>query len=140
MADRLVLGPQNQYERNGDKTFRDIRPLTTRLSEALRGSVSGLVIGMAAAATWFEPAIIDMTVPAALFYATWVLTRAPVLPLRLPRSADRPDYGNLAPGTRKPKARQRHHLHWLGYRRQRAMADRRRCPPAHHPPRHHGRR
>ena len=103
MADRLVLGPQNQYERNGNKTFRDIRPLTTRLSEALRGSVSGLVIGMAAAATWFEPAIIDLTVPAALFYATWVLTRAPVLPLRLPRSADRPDYGNLAPGTRKPK-------------------------------------
>ncbi len=103
MAERQVLGPQDHYERNGNKTFRDIRPLTTRLSEALRGSVSGLVIAMTAVATWFEPAMIDLTVPAVLLYTTWVLTRAPVLPIRLPRSADRPDYGNLAPGTRKPK-------------------------------------
>ena len=103
MAERLVLGPQDHYERNGNKTFRDIRPLTTRLSEALRSSVSGLVLTMTAVATWFEPAIIDLTVPTALLYATWVLTRAPVLPIRLPRSANRPDYGNLAPGTRKPK-------------------------------------
>ncbi len=103
MAERQVLGPQDHYERNGNKTFRDIRSLTTRLSETLRGSVSGLVIAMTAVATWFEPAMIDLTVPTVLLYTTWVLTRAPVLPIRLPRSADRPDYGNLAPGTRKPK-------------------------------------
>ena len=103
MASRLILGPQDQYERNGTRTFRDIRPLTVRLSETLRGSASGLVLGMLSAATWFEPAIIDLTVPASLLYATWVLTRAPTLPMRLPRSADRPDYGNLAPGNRKPK-------------------------------------
>ena len=103
MASRLILGPQDQYERNGTRTFRDIRPLTIRLSETLRGSASGLILGMLAAATWFEPAIIDLTVPASMLYATWVLTRAPTLPMRLPRSADRPDHGNLAPGTRKPK-------------------------------------
>lgn len=103
MAERLVLGPQDQFERVGNKTFRDTRSFTTRMSENLRGSVSGLVLGMTAAATWFQPAIIDLTVPAALLYATWVLTRAPVLPIRLPKSANRPDYGNLAPGTRKPK-------------------------------------
>lgn len=103
MAIRTIVGPQDRFERNGQRTFRDIRSFTTRMSEALRGSASGLVLGMMAVATWFEPAIIDLTVPASLFYATWVLTRAPVLPMRLPRSADRPDQGNLAPGTRKPK-------------------------------------
>lgn len=103
MAQRLVLGPQDQFERNGNRTFRDIRPLTIRLSEALRGSASGLVLGLTATATWLEPAIIDLTVPASLLFAGWVLTRSPSLPMRLPKSAHRPDPGNLAPGTRKPK-------------------------------------
>ena len=100
---RRIVGPQEQYERSGAQSLRDIRPFTTRLSEGLRSSASGLVLGLAAGATWFEPAVIDATVPLSALYALWVLTRAPKLPIRLPKSAARPDYSNPQPGTRKAK-------------------------------------
>ena len=100
---RQIVGPQAQFERSGAQSLRDIRPLTTRLSEALRGSASFVVLATAAVATWFEPAVIDLTVPASVLYATWVLTRRPSLPIRLPRSAECLDYGNPQPGSRKPQ-------------------------------------
>ena len=100
---RRIVGPQQQFERTGAQSLRDIRPLTARLSEGLRSSASGLVLGVAAVGTFFEPAVVDLTVPASMLYALWVLTRRVELPMRLPRSAARPDYGNPTPGSRKPK-------------------------------------
>ena len=100
---RQIVGPQEQYERSGAQSLRDIRPLTTRLSEGLRSSASGLVLGVAAAATFLEPAIVDVAVPASALYALWVLTRRVKLPMRLPCSAACPDYSNPMPGSRKPK-------------------------------------
>ena len=100
---RTIVGPQEQFERAGARSLRDIRPFTTRFSEALRSSASGLVLGLAAGVTWFEPAVIDLTVPLSAFYALWVLTRAPALPMRLPKSAARPDRSNPEPGTRKAR-------------------------------------
>jgi intracellular multiplication protein IcmO len=100
---RKIVGPQEQFERTGAQSLRDIRPFTTRLSEGLRSSASGLVLGIMAGATWFEPAVIDLTVPVAALYALWVLTRPPKGPMRLAKSAARPDYGNPEPGSRKPK-------------------------------------
>jgi intracellular multiplication protein IcmO len=103
MIPRQIAGPQEQYERSGAQNLRDIRPFTKRLSEALRGPVSGLVLSMAAAGTFVEPAVVDLTVPASLLYALWVLTRRVKLPMRLPRSAGTLDHGNPTPGSRKPK-------------------------------------
>ena len=100
---RKIVGPQEQFERSGAQSFRDIRPLTTRLSEGLRSSASGLVLGIAAGVTWFEPAVIDVSVPLSALYALWVLTRASTLPMRRPKSAPGPDYSNPQPGSRKPK-------------------------------------
>ena len=100
---RKIVGPQEQYERSGAQSLRDIRPFTTRLSQGLRSSASGFVLAIAASVTWFEPAVIDATVPLSALYAVWVLTRAPKLPIRLPKSAARPDYSNPQPGTRKAK-------------------------------------
>ena len=100
---RKIVGPQEQFERSGAQSLRDIRPLTTRLSEGLRSSASGLVLGLTVGVTYFEPAVIDLSVPLSALYALWVLTRAPKLPIRLPKSADRPDYSNPQPGSRKPK-------------------------------------
>ena len=57
---RQIVGPQEQYERSGAQSLRDIRPLTARLSEGLRSSASGLVLGIAAGATFLEPAIFDL--------------------------------------------------------------------------------
>ena len=103
MVARQIVGPQEQYERNGVQRLRDIRPLTARLSEGLRSSASGLVLGVAAVGTFLEPAIFDLALPASALYALWVLTRRVKLPLRLPRSAACPDDSNPAPGSRKPK-------------------------------------
>lgn len=100
---RKIVGPQEHYERSGAQSLRDIRPFTTRLSQGLRSSASGFVLAIAAGVTWFEPAVIDATVPLSTLYALWVLTRAPKLPIRLPKSAARPDYSNPQPGTRKAK-------------------------------------
>ena len=103
MIPRQIVGPQEQFERTGAQSLRDIRPFTTRLSEGLRSSASGLVLGMMAAGTFFEPAVVDLTVPVSLLYALWVLTRRVKLPMRLPRSAATLDYGNPTPGSRRPK-------------------------------------
>jgi intracellular multiplication protein IcmO len=103
MIPRQILGPQEQFERTGAQSLRDIRPFTARLSEALRSSASGLVLGMAAVGCFFEPAAIDLAVPASIAYAAWVLTRRVALPMRLPRSSGLPDYSNPTPGSRKPK-------------------------------------
>jgi intracellular multiplication protein IcmO len=103
MIPRQILGPQEQFERTGAQSLRDIRPFTARLSEALRSSASGLVLGMAAVGCFIEPAAIDIVVPASAAYAGWVLTRRVTLPMRLPRSSGLPDYSNPTPGSRKPK-------------------------------------
>jgi intracellular multiplication protein IcmO len=100
---RRIVGPQEQYERTGGQSLRDIRPLTTRLSEGLRSTASGLVLAVAAVGTFLEPAVVNVTVPLAVLYALWVLTRRPRLPMRLPRSAACPDLSDPAPGSRKPK-------------------------------------
>jgi intracellular multiplication protein IcmO len=107
---RQIVGPQEQYERSGAQSLRDIRPLTTRLAEGLRSSASGLVLGIAAAATFLEPAIVDLALPASALYALWVLTRRVKLPMRLPRSAACPDYSNPTPSS-PPQARERNALH-----------------------------
>ena len=100
---RAIVGPQEQFERSGAQSLRDTRPFTTRLSEGLRSSASGIVLAVAAGATWYEPAIVNLTVPLSALYALWVLTRAPRLPLRLPWSATCNDYGNPVPGSRRPR-------------------------------------
>ena len=100
---RQIVGPQEQFERTGAQSLRDIRPFTTRLSEGLRSSASGIVLAIAAGATYFEPAVVNVTVPLSALYALWVLTRRPKLPLRLPRTAALPDPSNPTPGSRKPR-------------------------------------
>jgi intracellular multiplication protein IcmO len=113
VVQRQIAGPQEQYERTGAQHLRDTRPLTTRLSEGLRSSASGIVLSVAAGATWFEPALVNVTVPLSALYALWVVTRAPRLPLRLPWSAHRRDHGNPVPGTRK--ARQANGSFFIGW-------------------------
>ena len=100
---REIFGPQERFERTGARSLRDTRPLTTRLSEGLRSSGSAILLAIAGGLTWFEPALVDLTVPLSALYALWVLTRLPRLPLRLPRSAECPDRGNPIPGSRKPR-------------------------------------
>ena len=100
---RQIVGPQEQFERTGAQSLRDIRPFTTRLSEGLCSSAAGIVLAIAAGATFFEPAVVSITVPLSALYALWVLTRRPKLPLRLPRAAAMPDPSNPTPGSRKPK-------------------------------------
>jgi intracellular multiplication protein IcmO len=103
MIPRKIVGPQEHFERSGTQSLRDIRPFTARLSEALRSSASGFILGMMAAGTFYEPAVVDIAVPAAALYALWVLTRRVTLPLRLPQSSGLLDYSNPTPGEREAK-------------------------------------
>ena len=103
MIQRQVLGPQDRFERTGAQSLRDIRPFAVRLSEVLRSSASGILLGMGATATFFEPAAVNITVPVSIAYAAWVLTRRVQLPIRLPKTSGLPDYSSPEPGSRKPK-------------------------------------
>jgi intracellular multiplication protein IcmO len=103
MIPRQIVGPQDQFERTGAQSLRDIRPFSVRLVEALQSSASGMVLGMAAVGTYFEPAIVNIALPASLAYAAWVLTRKVKLPMRAPMSSGLLDYSNPTPGSRKAK-------------------------------------
>jgi intracellular multiplication protein IcmO len=101
MIPRQIIGPQDQFERTGAQSLRDIRPFSVRLGEVLQTSASGLVLVMAAVGTYVEPAIVSIALPASLAYAAWVLTRRVKLPIRLPMSSGSLDYNSPAPGSRK---------------------------------------
>ena len=103
MIRRDIAGPQAKFERSGADGLRDVRPLTTRLSEALRSSVSAPILVGMAGLTWFVPGALNVTLPLSALYAGWVLTRRVILPLRLPRSAARLDWNYPDPATRKPR-------------------------------------
>ena len=103
MIQRKIVGPQDQYERTGAQSLRDIRPLSIRLGEVFQSSASGIVLGMAAVGTYIEPAAVNVALPAAIAYATWVLTRKVRLPMRAPMSSGLLDYSAPTPGSRKAK-------------------------------------
>ncbi len=104
MIPREIFGPQERFERTGAQTLRDVRPLTTRISETLTSEFSGLVLGVAAGLMVIEPASVHLVVPASIGYAALVLTRRLELPMRLPRSARRLDWNYPDPGRhRRPR-------------------------------------
>ena len=103
MIPRQIVGPQDQFERSGAQSLRDIRPFSVRLAEVLQSSASGMVLGMAAVYTYLEPAVVDVALPASIAYAAWVLTRKVRLPMRAPMSSGLLDYSNPTPGSRKAR-------------------------------------
>ena len=103
MIQREITGPQERFEQKAGAIYRDVRPTTTKILDELKTSGSGLVLLGAAGATWWWPVLVDLTVPASMFYAAWVLTRRVKLPLHLPLSAKRRDYNNPDPKDRKPR-------------------------------------
>jgi intracellular multiplication protein IcmO len=103
MIPRQIVGPQEKFERSGAQSLRDIRPLTTRFSEALAAQVSGFVLAAAAGLVVLMPGTVDLLVPASCCYALWVLTRRVMLPLRLPQSAGCRDWNYPDPATRRPR-------------------------------------
>ena len=100
---REIVGPQTPFERTGAQGFRDVRPFTTRLSNALRGQASSFVLTLMAGTAWFVPAAATPAALAGVLFTAWVLTRRLTLPLRLPRSARRRDWNLPDPATRKPR-------------------------------------
>jgi intracellular multiplication protein IcmO len=103
MVRREFNGPQDRHEQRAGAIYRDVRPTTVKLANELKSSGSGLILLGVAGATWWWPALVDLTVPLSLAYATWVLTRRVLLPLHLPLSARRKDYNNPDPKDRKPR-------------------------------------
>ena len=103
MISRQTLGPEVAYERTGAQLYREARPMGARVAGAVKGSASGVILAAAAVTVAAEPATIDLLLPMSLIYATWVLTRRVILPLRLPKAAGRKDYNHPLPGRRRPR-------------------------------------
>ena len=103
MIPREILGPQEKFERSGVQNLRDIRPFTTRLTALFASQFSGLLLGGSAGLMLLAPVTVDLIVPSALLYATWVLTRRVKLPMRLPKSAGIRDWNYPDPANRKPR-------------------------------------
>ena len=100
---REIAGPQEQFERTGPESLRDVRPLTTRMWAGLMSGASGLVLAGAGGVMLLEPATIDLIVPAAIAYAAVVLTRRVTLPLRLPKSSGMKDWNDPDPSYRRAR-------------------------------------
>ena len=103
MIRRETLGPEAEHERTGTQLYRDTRTGRARFIETLKGPASGFILAAAAIGAAAEPATVDVLVPVSILYATWVLTRRVVLPLRLPWGARRKDYNHPQPGRRRPR-------------------------------------
>jgi len=103
MIARRTIGPDANFERSGLALYRETRSPFVRFGDFLKTGASGLILGMASAATAIEPGTIEMLVPLSVLYAAWVLTRRVVLPLRLPQTANRLDYNYPNPKNRRPR-------------------------------------
>ena len=100
---REIVGPQDHFERSGAQGYRDIRPLTARLSHNLRSQASALVLSLMAGAAYIAPASATPLALVGTLYAAWVLTRRLTFAIRGPRSAGCLDYGLPDPATRRPR-------------------------------------
>lgn len=100
---REISGPQDRFEQRSGATYRDVRPTVTKALDELKSQTSALLLAGLAAATAWQPGLVDLTLPLSLLYAGWVLTRRVRLPLHLPLSAKRPDYNNVDPKDRRPR-------------------------------------
>ena len=103
MIPREIVGPQEQFERTGAKSLRDVRPVTARLLAGLASSFSGLLLSAAAVVMLAMPATVDLIVPASALYGIWVLARRVTLPMRLPQSARCRDWNYPNPADRRPR-------------------------------------
>lgn len=103
MIARQTVGPDADVERGGATLYRDTRSSFSRFREALKSGVSGGVLAMAALISGLEPGTISVVIPVSVLFASWVLTRRVVLPLRLPATARRLDYNYPSPKNRKPR-------------------------------------
>ena len=100
---REIVGPQDNFERTGAQGYRDIRPLSARLSEGLRSQVSGMFLLLMAGTAYIVPASATPLALTGSLYAAWVLTRRLTFSTRAPRSAGCWDHGLPDPATRRPR-------------------------------------
>jgi intracellular multiplication protein IcmO len=98
---RRIDGPQDHHEQRDGIAYRDTRTLGTRILEALSTPLSAVpFVGLAGLAIAC-PALTTLLVPPALAYTAFVLTRPVIMPLRLPASSKRKDYGNPVPDPKR---------------------------------------
>lgn len=98
---RRIDGPQDHHEQRDGVAYRDTRTLGTRILGGLRTGLSAApFIGFAGLAVTC-PALTTLLVPPALAYTTFVLTRPTIMPLRLPASSKRKDFGNPVPDPKR---------------------------------------
>ncbi len=103
MIPREIHGPDRATERSGAQVLRDVRSLPQQLGEILRSSFVGFLIAGLGGVAIFFPVIIDLAVPISLILAMIALLSPVVLPLRLPKFANRKDRNSPSPEDRRAR-------------------------------------
>ena len=105
MANRLrIHGPLPEDERPTHTLTLDTRPFHIRAGEALQHRLlASTTLAGAAALVLAVPFTTDFVLPAAIAFATWVMTRPVRLPLDMPERSGSKDLDDLDPETHKPR-------------------------------------
>ena len=103
MIRREIAGPDAAFERSGAELYRGTRHPLVGLGHFLKGPASGVLLALAAIGVVVEPGLVDLLTPVSILYASWVLTRRVVLPLRLPKTARSRDPNYPDPKNRQPR-------------------------------------
>lgn len=99
---RRIDGPKDFHEQKGGLSYRDARSLSQHVGELLTTGFSAAGLVILGGLTLLAPALTTLTLPMALAYAAYVLTRPLTLPIRLPADASGKDYGNPVPDPKRP--------------------------------------
>ncbi len=103
MADN-IRGIDSKHEHSASELARDTRPLGERFAEFLGLPATNFVFNFSGVALCFIfPGLTDAIFLVCFCLFMFAYTRKSVLPFRLPKSAEVPDYNDLIPGSGKPR-------------------------------------
>lgn len=103
-SSRRLRGVDERFERAPRDYFRDTRPFGIRAASWLReGPHATVILASIGAIPIVFPWTAEFCLMGGLVFFHWVRTQRARLPMMLPASSGLPDWGDLAPGSNKPK-------------------------------------
>lgn len=107
VAAKRLRGVDSRTANTPQSYVRDVRPLSQKFLDTLRNPrVALMAMLFAAGGAFFFPVASDPILVVAGTYFVWYRSLKSRLPLRLPATSGLPDYGDLAPGSNKPRPAQ----------------------------------
>lgn len=100
----MIRGMDAKHEQSVRQLARDTRPLGVRVAEFVSKPEFVILLSVSSlTSTFFYPLLSDIMAIICTAFFLFSITRKNLLPVRVPKSAHLKDYGDLKPGTTKPK-------------------------------------